>query len=312
MKAIAISRYGGPEVLEYLDFPDPEPASDEVLIRVKAASVNPVDWKIRMGKLKFITGKNFPLFLGAEVSGVIEKAGAGVKGLEPGRRVFGAMSYKGGGYAELAVTKAERVIAVPESISFEEGCTFAVAGITPLQALKDMAHVKPGDRVLINGASGGVGIYAVQIAVLLGAEVSAVCSSRNVDFVRSLGAARVIDYMKEDFLKEKIKYHCILDAANNCTLKSVRPVLEKKGYLIKLNNSIRTILLQLLTSLTPGKKIKLLFLKNRRENLEWIRDRVADGRLKVYIDRSFALSEVAEAHRYSETLRARGKIVLIP
>lgn len=312
MKAIAIMRYGGPEVLEYLDFPDPEPASDEVLIRVKAAAVNPVDWKIRMGKLKFITGKKFPLFLGAEVSGIIEKAGAGVEGLEPGMRVFGAMSYKGGAYAELAVTKAERVIPVPESVSFEEGCTFAVAGITPLQALKDMARVKPGDRVLINGASGGVGIYAVQIAVLLGAEVTAVCSSRNVDFVRSLGASRVIDYTKEDFLKEKVKYHCILDAANNCTLKSAGPVLERKGYLIKLNNSVRTILLQMLTSLLPGKKIKLLFLKNRRENLEWIRDRVADGRLKVYIDRSFALAEVAEAHRYSETLRARGKIVLIP
>jgi len=312
MKTVIINSYGGPEVLEYVEMADHQPGEDEVSIKVKAASVNPVDWKIRQGKLKFITGKKFPLHLGAEVSGIIEKTGSRVRGLEPGQRVFGGMSYRGGGYADLAVTKADKVIILPEQIPFETGSTLAVAGITPLQAFKDMTATGPGKKVLINGASGGVGIYAVQIAKILGAEVTAVCSSRNIEFVKDLGADRVIDYTKFDFREEKEKWDVILDAANNCTLGSTKQVLNKHGVLIKLNNSVKTIFLHLLTSFLPGKKIKLLLLRNRIENLEWIRDHIADGSLRVVIDRTFPLSAAKEAHRYSETLRAQGKIVLIP
>ncbi len=311
MNAIVINEYGGPEKLEWREFPDPHPGPDEILVRVKAASVNPVDWKIREGRLKFITGRTFPLFLGTEVAGFVEEVGSEVKGFKPGDRVFAGMSYKGGGYAEKAVTRGDRAILIPPEIGFTEACTFAVAGITPLQGFRKHTGVKKGTRVLVNGASGGVGTYAVQIAKLLGGTVTGVCSEKNMELVKGLGADEVIDYRKEDFRDRHETWDIILDAASNAVFKEVRSSLRKNGVLIKLNYSVRTILTGAWTRLFSDKKVKMIVLHNEPADLEWIRDHVASGAMRVVVDRTFPLEDAAEAHRYSETLRAVGKIVLV-
>ncbi len=311
MNAIVINGYGGPEKLEWREFPDPHPSPDEILVRVKAASVNPVDWKIRQGRLKFITGRKFPLFLGTEVAGFVEEVGSEVKGFKPGDRVFAGMSYKGGGYAEKAVTRGDRAILIPPEIGFNEACTFAVAGITPLQAFRKHTGVKQGTRVLVNGASGGVGTYAVQIAKLLGATVTGVCSEKNMELVKGLGADEVIDYGKEDFRDREESWDIVLDAASNAVFKEVRSSLRKNGVLVKLNYSVRTILTGAWTRLFSDKKVKMIVLNNEPADLEWIRDHVASGAMRVVVDRTFPLEDAAEAHRYSETHRAVGKIVLV-
>ncbi len=310
MKAIILNRYGGPEVLEYTDVVTPRPSAGGILVKVRAVSVNPVDWKIRMGRLKIITGRKFPVYLGGEVAGIIESVGKDVKILQPGMRVFAGLSYKGGGYAEYACMPAKNAVVLPDNIPFEEACTFAIAGVTPLQALRDHTRFEEGMHVLINGASGGVGTYGVQIAKLLGARVTGVCSSRNSELVKSLGADEVIDYGHDDFTLNTGVYDVIIDAVGNKTFRQVKHSLKKHGYLIKLNHSFRTYFVQAWTTLFSSRKVKMVLLKNNQDDIKWIRDRVALGKIKVIIDRTFPLREARKAHEYSETGRARGKIVL--
>lgn len=312
MKTILFNRYGGPEVLEYKDVPVPAPRDNEVLIKVGAASVNPVDWKIRQGKLKFITGSRFPLFPGIEVAGTIEITGSLVRNFKTGQRVFAGLGYRGGGYSEYVVVPEKNVILIPDNISFEVASSFAVAGMTPLQAFMHHAKLEEGMHVLINGASGGVGTYAVQIAKIMGLRVTAVCSEKNSEMVRSLGADEVRDYNKEDFTSKSNTYDAVLDAANNKSFSDCRKCLRKNGTFLKLNFSVGIFITQFFSGLVPGKKAKMILLKNNREDLEWIRDHIAIGKIKVITDRSFPLSRVREAHEYSETGRARGKIILIP
>ncbi len=311
MKAVIFNRYGGPDVLAYTDVVTPRPSDDEILVNIKAASVNPVDWKIRKGKLKFITGWKFPKYPGTEISGIVEAVGKDVKNLQPGMRVFAGLSYHGGGYAEYVCVPEKNAVVIPENISFEEACTFAIAGITPLQALRDHAHIEEGMHVLVNGASGGVGTYAVQIAKLLGAHVTGVCSSRNTSLVESLGADEVIDYALDDFRLNTDTYDAIIDAAGNRTFSQVKGCLHRGGYLIKLNHSFRTYFDQLHTFLLSSKKVKMVLLKHSTDDIKWIRDHVALGKIQVVIDRTYPLSEAQKAHEYSETGRARGKLVLI-
>ncbi len=311
MKAIIFNRYGGPEVLEYTDVVTPRPGDQDLLVKVGAASVNPVDWKVRSGRLKFITGRKFPKYLGGEIAGTVESVGKDVKIFKPGMRVFAGLSYKGGGYAEYACMPAKNAVVLPDNVSFEEACTFAIAGITPLQALRDHARVTEGMHVLVNGASGGVGTYAVQIAKILGARVTGVCSGKNAELVASLGADEVIDYTMDDFTLNTNTYDVIIDAVGNKTFSLVKQSLRPKGYLIKLNHSFRTYFVQALTSLFSGKKVKLVLLKNNTGDVKWIRDQVAMGRLRVIIDRTFPLREARKAHEYSQSGRARGKIVLL-
>jgi NADPH:quinone reductase-like Zn-dependent oxidoreductase len=310
MKAIIINKYGGPEVIEYTDVVTPKPEKNEVLVKVKAASVNPVDWKIRMGNLKFMTGKKFPVYLGTEVSGVVESIGEDVKNITPGQRVFAGLSYKGGGYAEFAKAPEENLVILPDNVSFEDACTFGVAGITPLQGLQDHGLLEEGMHVLVNGASGGTGTYAVQIAKILKARVTAVCSTKNIELVKSLGADSVIDYTKEDFTKNKAAYDIIIDCVGSKTFGQAKKALKKKGRYVNINPSPKLIIAQLFSSIFGGKKARLVMLKINREDLLWIRDQVALENIKVIIDRTFPVKEARKAHEYSETGRARGKIVL--
>ncbi len=312
MKAVIINKFGGPEVLEYVDVVTPEPEPDEIQVRVKAISVNPVDWKVRQGRLKLVTGKKFPLYPGVEAAGIVEKTGTDVRQIKPGARVFAGKNHTGGTYAEYFCVKEKNAVVLPEEMSFEEGCTLAVTGVTSLQALRDHAGLEEGMEVLINGASGGVGTYAVQIAKVLGAKVTGVCSSTNKRLVKSLGADRVIDYTKENWNKKDFKYDIILDAVGNKKYKQVKKNLNKHGILIKLNLSLKTYFDQYITSLFSTKKVKMVLLKNVPDDVKWVRDQIALGNIRVIIDKKFKLEDARKAHIYSETERARGKIILKP
>ncbi len=310
MKAVIINRYGGPEVLEYVDVVTPKPKKNEILIKIKAASVNPVDWKVRKGKLKFITGKKFPLYLGVEASGIVEAVGEEVTSFKPGQKVFAGKNHTGGAYADYFTVSEKNAVLLPDNFPFDEGATLAVTGVTSLQALRDHAGIEEGMKVLVNGASGGIGIYAVQIAKILGAHVTAVCSGKNKKLVKSIGADAVINYTKENFSKGSEKYDIILDAVGNKPFSKVANNLTKNGTLIKLNFSLSTYFDQYITTLFSNKNVKMVLLKNKAEDVKWIRDQIALKNIKVIIDCKFPMEEVRKAHNYSETGRAKGKIIL--
>jgi NADPH:quinone reductase-like Zn-dependent oxidoreductase len=197
-------------------------------------------------------------------------------------------------------------------MSFEDGCTLAVTGVTSLQSLRDHGKIEQGMDVLINGASGGIGTYAVQIAKILGAKVTGVCSSRNVKLVKSLGADKVIDYTQQNWSRMSDKFDIILDAVGNKSFSQAKNNLKKNGIIVKLNITPKNLMEQYILSLFSSKKAKMVLLKNRKEDVKWVRDQIAIGRIKVIHDKSFRLEDVRKAHLYSETERARGKIILKP
>ncbi len=248
-------------------------------MKIMYASVNPVDWKIRSGKLKMITGSKFPKIPGSEMAGIIDGLGEGVVNFTKGQRVFAGTGYKGGAYAEYAVVPQKNLILLPDNISYKDACTFAVTGVTSLQALRDHGKLEEGMKVLINGASGGIGTYSVQIAKILGAYVTGVCSAKNSALVKSLGADEVIDYNKADFTKNKNTYDIIIDAAGNKSLRQLRGALAKNGILIKLNFNAKTYLNQLFNGIFSSRKTKLILLKNREDDIKWIRDQIALGKI---------------------------------
>jgi NADPH:quinone reductase-like Zn-dependent oxidoreductase len=310
MKAVYINEYGGPEKLQFNELPDPVPRKGEILIKIAATSVNPVDWKVREGRLKFLSGKKFPIIMGTEVTGEIAGMGEGVSDFRLGDRVFSGLSHKGGACAEFVAVNQRKVSMIPDELTFEDASTLAIAGITPMQAFTIHYKVKPGDEVLVNGASGGVGTYAIQIAKVLGARVTAVCSDRNLDLVKRLGADEVIDYNKEDFRDRKNAFNVIIDAAANAFFPEAKACLKKGGMLIKLNLSVKSILLGLWSRLFSSRKLKMILVKNRPEDLEWLISQIISGKIKVIIDKVYSLQETGEAQKYSQSGRVRGKLVI--
>ncbi len=310
MKAVYINAYGGPEELVYGELPDPVPGVREVLVKVVAASVNPVDWKVREGRLKFLSGKNFPMVMGTEVSGTVVAMGDKVEGFTPGDRVYAGLSHRGGGYAELVAVDYRKVVRIPDELPFIEASTLAIAGVTPMQAFTLHYPVKPGDEVLVNGGSGGVGTYAVQIAKVLGARVTAVCSTRNAMLVKRLGADEVIDYEREDFRKREAAFDVVLDAASNAFFPETKRCLKNGGMLIKLNLSAGSLLLSLWSRFFSPKKLKMILVKNRSEDVRWLIDQITSGKVQVVMDMTYPLEDARLAHEYSQTGRVRGKVVL--
>ncbi|MCK4919923.1 MAG: NAD(P)-dependent alcohol dehydrogenase [Bacteroidales bacterium] len=310
MKSIIINKYGGPEVLEYSEMPKPVAGPGEVVIKTKFAAVNPADWKVRKGRLKIITGKKFPKILGIEASGIIEEVGEGVTSFMVGQHVYAAKDYTTGTNSEYFKVPENNVLLLPESMPFEDAASIAVTGVAAYQCLLLHGGIEEGMKVLVNGASGGLGIMAVQIAKILGAEVTGVCSSRNIDLVKSLGADRLIDYTEKNLFDEDYQYDIIIDSAGNLNLKNSKKLLTKKGILIKVNISLLTVRDQFISSIFSSKKVKLVLMKVIKEDFQWIRDQIAIGRLKVIVDKIFDLKDCQKAHEYSETLRANGKILL--
>lgn len=320
MKAIVYRCYGPPEVLQFEDVAKPTPADDEVLVRVRAAAVNPLDWHYMRGSpyiMRLGTGLGAPddSRMGVDFSGTVEAVGNNVKQFKPGDGVFGGGS---GAFAEYLTIRDGRSLALkPPNITFEQAASAPIAAITALQALRDKGKVQPGHKVLINGASGGVGTFAVQIAKSLGAEVTGVCSTRNIAMVRSIGADRVIDYTREDYTRSGQKYDVIIDNVGNHSLLANRRVLTPEGILVIVGGAKGNWLGPLLRpiaalTLSPfvGQEFVLVLAKFSQADLSLLGDLMQSGEVIPVIGRHYPLSEVPSAIRYSEEGRARGKIII--
>jgi NADPH:quinone reductase-like Zn-dependent oxidoreductase len=320
MKAIVYHNYGSPDVLTCEEVEKPAPRDDEVLIKVRAASVNPLDWHYMRGEpyfLRMMTGLHKPKVarLGVDVAGKVETVGGNVTQFAPGDDVFGSCR---GAFAEYACTLERALVAKPENATFEQAAAVPVAGFTALQGLRDKGHIQVGQTVLINGAAGGVGTFAVQLAKSFGANVTGVCSTRNVDMVRSLGADQVIDYTQEDFAERKQRYDIIFDCIANHSLSACRRVMNRKGIYLwvggrdggrwfgPLPQPLKAIALSPLVSQT----LVLVSARASKENLTVMRELLRTGRVTPVIDRRYRLSEVPEAIRYLEEGHARGKVVI--
>lgn len=308
MKAVVINQYGPSSVLHIEDVPTPTPMPHQVLIRVHAAGVNPSDWGIRKGELRLFVPNKFPKILGSECAGVVEAVGELVMHVKRGDRVVALLGHKGGGYAKYALAIMERVVKLPDNISFTQAAAIPVTGITALQSLRDLGLVRPSDNVLINGASGGVGTMGVQVAKILGANVTAVSSGANEALVQGLGADRFIDYHKMDFTQAADRYHVIFDAVNRRSFDECKRVLTATGTYISTRPSPRLLLRSLLNG-RDKQKAKFIGAKDRGSDVEWIIKHMQQGKIQAVIDRTYPLEAAVEAHDYSESGRVKGKLV---
>lgn len=320
MKAIVRHRYGSPDVLELRDVDMPVAKDDQILVRVRAASVNPQDWHLTTGT-PYVMRLGGGLFkpkqtvLGVDVAGQVQAVGSNVTEFQPGDEVFGMRS---GAFAEYLCVRAIRMVSKPANLTFEQVAAVPVAAITALQGLRDKGQIRAGQKVLINGASGGVGTFAVQIAKSFGAEVTGVCSTRNVDAVRSLGADRVIDYTQEDFVHSGQRYDLILDVVGTRSIADRRRALSPTGILVVVGGPKTNRWLGPLTALSKAlvvsrfgrQKMVGMLAQNNKEDLLLLRELLETGKVTPVIERTYSLQEVPEALRYVGEGHAQGKIVI--
>ena len=315
MKAIVCRNYGSPDVLECEELAKPNAGDDEVLIRVRAASVNPVDRVFRAPYMvRIVTGLRKPkeIRLGRDVAGQVEAVGRNVTQFKPGDEVFGVCL---GAYAEFVCASASALVRKPDNVTFEQAAAVPIAALTALQGLRDKGRIQAGQKVLINGASGGVGTFAVQIARSFGADVTGVCSTRNVEMVRSIGADIVIDYTQEDFTAGTQRYDLIFDCVSNHSLSACRRVLNRNGICVIAGGpKVWVILAHALQALVLSRFVSQSFgmfvARRSKEDLTILRDLMTAGKITPVIDRRYRLSEVPQALRYLEEGHARGKIVI--
>lgn len=312
MKAAVINQYGPPGVLRYVDVDRPSIKPNQMLVKVHASSVNPIDWKIRRGMLQFLTGRSFPIILGFDVSGEVVKVGDRVTRFKPGDLIYARLDQLvGGAYAEYAAVSEKVAALKPANMTHAQAAAVPLAGLTALQALRDEGKLEVGHQVLINGASGGVGTFAVQLAKVLGAgEVTGVCSRPNSDLVASLGADRVIDYTQQDFTQDSVKYDIIFDVVGNRSFLDCKKVLQPKGVYITTQPFSTDFLQSFLTYLLPGQKYQVILMKSNHDDLAFLAEQIEEGKIRAVIDRTYPLSELAAAHAYSEEGHAIGKIVI--
>ncbi len=323
MKAIVYYNYGSPDVLRLEEIEKPAPKDDQVLIRVRAASVNPLDWHFMEGSPYIVRLMGVGLIkpkvaqLGVDFAGTVEAVGKNVTQFKPGDDVFGGRT---GAFAEYVTASADGVVLKPSQLSFAQAASVPIAASTALQGLRDKGKIQPGQKVLINGASGGVGTFAVQIARSFGADVTGVCSTRNVDLVRSLGANQVIDYTKEDYTQSGQRYDVILDNVANHSLLENRRVLNPKGKYVLIGgggvNDGRWIgalarpLKALVLSRFVSQDMGMMLAELNKEDLTVLSNLMQAGKVKPVIDRTYTLSQIPEALRYLEEGHARGKVVI--
>ncbi|MEG4854914.1 NAD(P)-dependent alcohol dehydrogenase [Microcoleus sp. B5-D4] len=312
MKAVAFDRYGSAEELQYRELSKPIAKSNELLVRVRASSVNPVDWKIRQGHLQLLTGFNFPRIVGSDISGVVVEVGREVTKFQPGDEIYTFLNpINGGACAEYAAVPESDAAFKPKNITHAEAAGVPIAGLTALQSLRDLGQIKAGNKVLINGASGGVGTFAVQVAKAMNAEVTGVCSAKNREFVKSLGADFVLDYAEIDFTQQTDKYDIILDAVGTRTFAECEKVLQAEGIYISTLPSFENLAPMLTSWFISGKKAKFILANANPSDLEALRELIESDKVEPIVDRTYSLQEVAAAHAYSETGRAIGKIAIV-
>ncbi|MEV0825051.1 NAD(P)-dependent alcohol dehydrogenase [Nonomuraea rubra] len=320
MKAIVYQEYGSPDVVRHADVDRPAPAAGEVLVRVRAAALNHADLLTLRGtplllRLAFGVRRPKATVLGRAVAGTVAEIGPDVKGLQVGDEVFGEAAQRG--FAEYVAIPAKRLARKPEQMTFEQAATLPVAGITALQALR-LGAARPGTTVLVNGASGGVGTFTVQLAKALGAEVTGVCSTRNAELVRSLGADHVIDYTREDFTRDARRFDVLIDMVGNHPISALRRLLAPGGIYIASHSAGGPVLgpiprLLATVAQTPfvRQRLRVLTSRSTAEDLWTLAGFVADGKVTPVIERTYPLSETADALRLLEREHARGKIVLL-
>jgi NADPH:quinone reductase-like Zn-dependent oxidoreductase len=324
MKAVVYTDYGSPDVLQIRDVKKPVLNDDQVLVKVRAVSINPLDWHYMEGTpyimRAMIGGLRKPKDprLGVDLAGEVEAVGKNVTQFKPGDEVFG--TGHGAAFAEYVCANKTKLVQKPANITFDQAAAVPIAALTALQGLRDKGHVQPGQRVLINGASGGVGTFAVQIAKNFGADVTGVCSTRNLDLVRSLGADHVIDYTKEDFTKGNERYDVILDNVGNQPLSGFTRALTPKGICVLIGgggpNDGRWIgpmarpLKALLLSPFISQKMGMMGAEIRQDDLAKMSELMQSGKVKPVVDRTYPLSQVREAMTYLEAGHARGKVIL--
>jgi NADPH:quinone reductase-like Zn-dependent oxidoreductase len=322
MKAIVQERFGPPDVLRLADIDVPEVGAGDVLVRVHAAALNPADWHIlrgdpRVARLMGEVGLRRPKarVAGVDAAGVVEAVGANVRGLRNGDEVLG---FCRGAFAEYALAAADMVVAKPASLTFEQAAAIPIAATTALRGIRDVGGVKAGRQVLVNGASGGVGTYAVQIAAALGAEVTGVCSTHNVELVRSIGAAHVVDYTREDFADGRTKYDVILDNVSSLPLTRLRGALTPKGTIV-LNGGgspghvfgpVAGILRAVVANAFVSQRLRPLPSRQNREELLAVTGLIETGKLTPVVDRTYPLADTAEGLLHVEQGHARGKVVI--
>ncbi len=318
MKAIVYHNYGSPDVLKLEDIQKPEPKDNEVLVKVHAASANPLDWHLMraepfLARLENGLLKPKNTKLGADVAGRVEAVGSNITQFQVGDEVFGSCS---GAFAEYVCASEALVVLKPAHTSFEAAAAVPVAALTALQGLRDKGQLKPGQKVLINGASGGVGTFAVQIAKSFGTEVTGVCSTLNLEMVRSIGADHVIDYTQEDFTQNGQHYDLIFDAVGNRSVSDYRRALSPTGIgsvagFTTMSRLLQVIVLGAWVSKTGSQQIGLMnTAKANKQDLTFIKELLESGKVVPVIDRAYPLSEVPDAIRYLEKGHARGKVVI--
>jgi len=321
MKAIVYTEYGSPDMLQLKDVEKPVPADDEVLVKVHAVSVNAADlhllradpFLIRLSS-GFLKPKH--TILGSDIAGRVEAVGSNVTQFKPGDEVFGDISACGwGGFAEYVCVRENALVLKPTNLSFEQAAAVPMAAVTALQGIRHAGQIRPGQKALINGASGGVGTFAVQLAKSFGAEVTAVCSTRNLETARSIGADHVIDYTKEDFATNGQQYDLILAANGDRSISDYRRALSPKGVYVQTGGSMGQMTQAMIQgpwiSMTGSKKMgNMGVAKPNQNDLVLIKELLESGKVKPVIDRCYPLSEVPEALRYLEEGHARGKVVI--
>jgi NADPH:quinone reductase-like Zn-dependent oxidoreductase len=320
MRAIVYHRYGSPDVLELQQVEKPVVGDDDVLVQVRAASVNPYDWHFMRGEPVIarpqLGGLRKPTAtrLGVDVAGEVVAVGNEVTEFRPGDAVFGACT---GSFAEYAIARESSLVLKPVNVTFEQAGAVGIAAFTAIQALRDWGQVQPGQKVLINGAAGGVGTFAVQLARVWGAEVTGVCSTRNVEMVRSIGAHHVIDHTQEDFTRGRQRYDVMIDIIGNHSLSKSRRVLTPRGIYVMVGGPkgrwirpLDRILRAFVLFLFVSQKLVSRTARWRKDDLVLMRELMQDGKVVSVIDRTYPLAEVPEAVRYLETGHAQGKVVI--
>jgi NADPH:quinone reductase-like Zn-dependent oxidoreductase len=321
MKAIVCTQYGPPDLLQFKEMAKPAPADNGVLIQVCAASVNPLDWRIMRADPFFIRlafGLLKPKLdvLGSDFAGRVEAVGKDVEQFQPGDEVFGVKGAAGGAFAEYVCAAEGELGLKPANISFESAAAVPIAALTALQGLRDKGHIRPGQKVLIDGASGGVGTFAIQIAKAFGAEVTAVCSTNKMDTARSIGADHVLDYTRDNFTQNGQQYDLILAANARHSIFAYRRALSPEGICVKaggepsLQGAFEDLLLAPILSRMARKKTRGFIAKGNKTDLVVLQELLGSGKIVPVIDRRYPLSETPEALRYLEDGHAQGKVVI--
>ena len=318
MKAIVYTQYGPPEALQLEDVAKPTPKDDEVLIEVRAVSVNRSDWEGLRGKPLYarIGGLLKPRHqrLGSDIAGRVEMAGRNFRRFQPGDEVFGDILPRLGGFAEYVCARESALALKPPSMTFEEVAAIPQAAVIALQGIRDKGQVQPGQKVLINGAGGGAGTFAVQLAKIFGAEVTGVDNTGKLDFMRSLGADHVIDYTREDFTKNGKQYDLILDIVAHRSVFAYKRALRSNGSYFLAGGSVSTMLQILFLGpwirRTMGKKIRILAVRPNIEDVDFVKELIEAGKVTPVIDKTYPLSEVPEAIGYVGEGHAKGKVVI--